>query len=113
MGAPHWRLLGALAPGDQRLAERDGAFYLFDNSGSSPDTTDDGPLRINREGFVYIYTDGCAVPVFVERDRDESRVMVTHAGMRRLRALVPNLTFRVGAKEVQDLWNLFKELGEE
>lgn len=46
-----WLNHGRLAPGGQRLFQRnDGAadYYLADNSGSTPDNTDDGPLCIDK-----------------------------------------------------------------
>lgn len=46
-----WLDHGRLAPGGQRLFQRNGTadYYLADNSGSTPDNTDDGPLRIDKE----------------------------------------------------------------
>jgi hypothetical protein len=82
-----WRLIDSLAIGDQRLFERlevatSDRFYLADNSGYEPDRTDDGPLRINQQGTIFIATNYCSVPVFVERDNDRgARVGISHEAL--------------------------------
>lgn len=78
-----WYIVGPLAKGDQRLAQRakGGPWYLLDNSGPTPDHTDDGPLRVDRSRAVKIGKDYCSVPVICERDDSTSWVVVTHKGM--------------------------------
>ena len=54
---------------DQRLAhDQDGNWYLYDWSGHSPDTTDDGPLRIDLSRAIEV-DDYARVPVVTEDGR--------------------------------------------
>lgn len=58
------RHLGVRGREDQRLARDDeGGFYLFDWSGDSPTTTDDGPLRIELDKPLTVRLDGATATV--------------------------------------------------
>jgi hypothetical protein len=73
---------------DQKLAvDQHGNWYLYDWSGDYPDTTDDGPLRVDLGRPIKVGVEGCTVQVIAIRDADvdleDKRyfVHVTHAGM--------------------------------
>lgn len=55
--------------------------YVSDNSGPTPDTCEDGPLRVDGERAFQLTTlqgmPAVSVPVFVERSGETARVLVT------------------------------------
>jgi hypothetical protein len=90
-----WTMHGSLAWGDQRLAEHGGRFYLFDRSGPTPDSTDDGPLYIDfGDRAVRVDARSCSVPV-VGSDGSHYWVGVTHQGMLRLRTMLAAKSVRL------------------
>lgn len=71
---------------DQRLAvDQHGNYYLFDWSGSRPDLTDDGPLRVITEEPITLHVSHhdvwARVSVYCMRDMSRSGCSVSIAGL--------------------------------
>lgn len=66
-----------LSPGCQKLFKKNELYYLCDDSGDTPDQTDDGPLRINP--YISCKMDNSfhvLVSVFCERTNSNSHIMI-------------------------------------
>jgi len=75
---------------DQRLAhDQHGNWYLYDWSGTAPDRTDDGPLRIQTPiAGIQVGPNSCSVPVMVTRHGSRSHVGVRPDGLLKLLRII-------------------------
>jgi len=84
MNKREWNVFYCTPGHSQRYAEPDDNEYrapelrevfVFDNSGSNPDRTDDGPLRVVLTEPFTVSNNTFSMSVIVERTGDRSRVM--------------------------------------
>jgi hypothetical protein len=96
---------------EQRLEHRDDGVYVFDWSGDTPESCDDGPLRAvaGSKCFLYItpHNDvGVVVPVWSVRDDEMCTITMGLRCFQQLVQLVPGMTvsrsesYRVMASDV-------------
>jgi len=97
----HWWLLVQPTPKSQRffrLKDDDGSrfdVFICDNSGVNPDSTDDGPLRVDvKRPMVAATTDRFYAPVIQERNDRECVVVLDTNEAARLVGLMPDLRIR-------------------
>lgn len=81
---------------DQRLCHRSDGVYVFDWSGESPETTDDGPLLVLPNSTCCLHIFGgsleVSVPVQSKRDGEMYRCSMSLRCFEKLTTLVPGLT---------------------
>lgn len=81
---------------DQRLCHREDGVYVFDWSGDSPETTDDGPLRVIEGAVCTLSVFGgsleVSVPVWSIRCDEKLRCSMSLACFQQLTHLVKGLT---------------------
>jgi hypothetical protein len=95
-----YRFIERLGHDDQCLWQDDyGLWYLCDNSGSTPTTTDDGPLQIDLSLPIVVGLESCSVRVkrMVLNLKNEHRlsVMLSHAAAWTLTQHIPSLTLSI------------------
>jgi hypothetical protein len=71
--ATKWKLIHKCPRGHKYFTkgEDDTTLYIADDSGSTPDVTDDGPLRVDPSKKIRAIKDHFLVPVMVERRNEE------------------------------------------
>lgn len=82
---------------EQRLEHREDGVYVFDWSGDTPETTDDGPLRAVAGTKCFLYTTphndvSVVVPVWSVRDGEMCTITMGLRCFQQLVQLVPGMT---------------------